>query len=45
MAPVEEEVRERLVRVDDDSSESEDEPEPEGNEGKSADRWESMEED
>lgn len=45
MAPVEEEVKERLVGVDDDSSESEDEPEPEGNEGKSADRWESMEED
>ncbi|KIN04062.1 hypothetical protein OIDMADRAFT_143520 [Oidiodendron maius Zn] len=45
MVPVEEEVKERLVGVDDDSSESEDEPEPEGNEDKSADRWESMEED
>lgn len=45
MAPVEGEVKEKLVRVEDDSSESEDEPEPEGKEAKGGDGWESMDED
>lgn len=45
MAPVEGEVKEKLVRVEDDSSESEDEPEPEGKEATGGDGWESMDED
>jgi periodic tryptophan protein 1 len=45
VAPVEGEVKEKLVRVEDDSSESEDEPEPEGKEAKGGDGWESMDED
>lgn len=47
VAPVEGEVKERLVRVEnDDSSESDDEPEEgEGNGGNGADGWESMDED
>jgi periodic tryptophan protein 1 len=44
VAPAEGEIKERLVRVESDSSESEDEgiPEPEGNGGEG---WESMDED
>jgi periodic tryptophan protein 1 len=38
------EVKERLIRVENDSSESEDEPEPEAREGNGG-GWESMEED
>jgi periodic tryptophan protein 1 len=48
VAPVEGEVKERLVRVeDDDSSESDDEEaeEGEGNGGNGKDGWESMDED
>ena len=45
VAPAEGAIKERLVGVDDDGSESEDELELEGNEGKGADGWESMEED
>jgi periodic tryptophan protein 1 len=47
VAPVEGEVKERLVRVEDDDSsgESDDEPEPEGQGGKGRDGWESMDED
>jgi periodic tryptophan protein 1 len=47
VAPVEGEVKEKLVRVEDDSSESEDEPEPEpeGKEATGGDGWESMDED
>jgi periodic tryptophan protein 1 len=44
VAPVEGEVKERLVGVESDSSESEDEGIPEA-EGKTGDGWESMEED
>jgi periodic tryptophan protein 1 len=39
------EIKERLVRVEDDSSESEDEGEPDDGGGKTGEGWESMEED
>ncbi len=52
MAPVEGEIKERLVGVADDSSESEDEDEGEGEEGgaetgeaNAGEGWESMDED
>jgi periodic tryptophan protein 1 len=45
VAPVEGEIKERLVRVENDSSDSEDEGVPEPEEVKGGDGWESMEED
>ena len=47
MAPLDGEIRERLVGVDDDSSDSEDEGgiEPGGDDGREGDGWESMDED
>ncbi|TVY19331.1 putative WD repeat-containing protein [Lachnellula arida] len=45
VAPVDGEIRERLVGVENDSSESEDESEPDEEGGKTGEGWESMEED
>ena len=43
VAPVEGEIKERLVGVQNDSSDSDDEGEAEGGEGNGGDGWESME--
>ena len=45
VAPVEGEIKERLVGVQNDSSDSEDDGEAEGGAGNGGDGWESMEED